>query len=150
MAWRSSQHLFHSYGELWLARGDLERASAYADECLELALFNSSDKNVVKGRRLRGQILLACGRIQEAEEELAAALATACEMGNPPQLWKTHAAIGELRLAQGKTDDARAAYGEALSVIGGVAGSLNDEQLRETLLRSKHVEGIRRAAEPHP
>src|SRR5207253_8648681 len=74
MAWRYGQHLFHSYGELWLARGDVERASGYADECLELALFHSSAKNIVKARRLQAQILLARGRFKEAEEELAAAL----------------------------------------------------------------------------
>jgi tetratricopeptide (TPR) repeat protein len=150
MRWRYGQHLFHRYGELWLARGDLERACAYADECLDLALFNSSLKNVVKGRRLRGQILLAAGRIEEAEEALALALATAREVGNPPQLWKTHAAIGDLRRAQERTGDARQAYGEALSVIEGVASSLTDARLRETFVRSKQVEAIRRASQSHP
>jgi class 3 adenylate cyclase/tetratricopeptide (TPR) repeat protein len=150
MAWRYSQHLFHSYGELWLERGEPARALAYADECLEVAQVCGSAKNVVKGRRLRGQARMAQGRLDEAEHELAAALETAIEVGNPPQLWKTHAAIGELRRAQGRTEEARGAYGEALSIIEGVAGSLTDEQLRETFLQSKHVEGIRRAAEGHP
>ena len=31
MLWRYAQHLFHSYGELWLARGETERALAYAE-----------------------------------------------------------------------------------------------------------------------
>jgi len=34
MLWRYSQRLFHSYGELWLRRGDAAKALAYADECL--------------------------------------------------------------------------------------------------------------------
>jgi class 3 adenylate cyclase/tetratricopeptide (TPR) repeat protein len=146
LAWRYSQHLFHSYGELWLGRGDTARALAYADECLELALYNSSVRNVVKGRRLRGQVLLAQGRPDEAEHELAAALNAAIEFGNPPQLWKTHVAIGDLRRAQGRPEEARRSYGEALSIIEGVAESLTDERLRERFLRSKHVESIRRAA----
>jgi tetratricopeptide (TPR) repeat protein len=146
-AWRYSQHLFHSYGELWLARGDLERAMAYADECVEVAEHNSSAKNVVKGRRLRGQVLMAQGLLAEAERELSAALEVAVEVGNPPQLWKTHAAIGELRRAQDRTEDARGAFGAALSLIEGVGRSLKDEQLRETFLGSTHVQSIRRAAE---
>jgi tetratricopeptide (TPR) repeat protein len=105
---------------------------------------------VIEGRRLRGQVLLAQGRLDEAEEELSAALAVAAEVGNPPQLWKTHVAIGDLRSAQGRPAEARRAYSEALSVIEGVAGSLNDKQLRETFLQSDHVKGIRRAAEACP
>lgn len=147
MAWRFSEHLFHSYGALWLARGDLERALSYADRCLELALQNSSTKNVIKGRRLRGQVLMAQGRLDEAEEELTAALDVAAELGNPPQLWKTHAAVGDLRRTQKRTEDADGAYGEALLVIQAVAESLTDAKLRETFLQSEHIQGIRRAAE---
>ncbi len=147
MLWRYSQHLFHSYGELWLARGDHAKALAYADECLQLAEPSDSKKNIVKGRRLRGQVFLAQGKLAEAEKELAAALKVAKEIGNPPQLWKTHVALGDLRKAQEKPDDARQAYRDALSVIEGVAAGLEDESLRETFLGSDHVQGIRRSAD---
>lgn len=32
--WRYSQHLFHSNGELWLIRGDHDKAMSYAEEWL--------------------------------------------------------------------------------------------------------------------
>ena len=147
MLWRYSQHFFHSYGELWLARGDYDKALAYADECLALAEPSRSKKNVVKGRRLRGQLFLAQGKLAEAEKELATALEIAQQVGNPPQLWKTQAALGDLRRAQGRLDDARQAYRDAFAVIERVAARLSDESLRETLLGSEHVQGIRRAAE---
>jgi len=147
MLWRYSQHLFHSYGELWLARGAHDKALAYADECLALAKQSDSKKNIVKSRRLRGQILLAQGKLPEAERELATALEMAQEVGNPPQVWKTHAALGDLRQAQGRADEARQAYRDALTVIEGVAARLSDESLRDTFLDSEHVQGIRRAAE---
>jgi tetratricopeptide (TPR) repeat protein len=105
---------------------------------------------VVKARRLRGRVLLTEGRLNEAEQELSTALEIAIELGNPPQLWKSHAAVGDLRRAQGRTDDARVAYGRALSVIEGVAAGLTDERKRETLLRSSRVQRIRRAAEGGP
>ena len=147
LLWRYSLHLFHSYGELWLEGGEPATALAYADECIALAEHSSSMKYVVKGRRLRGQSLVAEGRLDEAEQELCAALDIAVAVGNPPQLWKTHAAIGDLRRTESRPGDARRAYGEALLVIEEVARSLTDAKLRETFLQSGHVQGIRRAAE---
>jgi tetratricopeptide (TPR) repeat protein len=148
MLWRWAQHLFHSYGELWLLRGDADQALAYADECLALANASESRKNIVKGRRLRGQALLAQGHLAEAGRELDIALPVAREIGNPPQLWKTLAALGDLRQAQSKPTVARRAYREALGVIEGVAAALTDEVLRQTFLGAGEVHGIRERAAP--
>lgn len=143
MIWRYSQHLFHSYGELWLVRGDSHKALSYADECLELAEKSNSRKNIIKGRRLRGQALMAQGKLDKAERELDVALIMAQKVGNPPQLWKTHAALGDLSLAQERPGEAHQSYGAAMAVIDEVAINLSDESLRETFLNSEHVQGIR-------
>ena len=82
MLWRYSQHLFHSYGELWFARGDLDKTMAYAVECIVLAEQSISQKNIVKGRRLRGQVFMARGMLAEAEQELSSALEVALRVGN--------------------------------------------------------------------
>ena len=144
--WLYSQHFFHSYGELWLVRGDLEKALGLADECINLAESSNRPKNVVKGRRLKGQVLTAQGKLKDAEREIDVALGIAKEVGNPPQLWKTYVALGDLRKAQGRVDEAKQAYGEAMAVINGVASGLDEESLRETFLSSQHVQGIREAA----
>ena len=146
MMWRYSQHLYHSYGELWLRRGDLDRALSYADGCLALAQETRSRKNIVKGRRLRGQVFLARGQLEDAETELLAALEVAQEVGNPPQLWKTWVVLGELRQAQGRPEEAQEAYRQALVIIDRVASGLTDEAQREIFLNSPHVQGIRQAA----
>ncbi len=148
MLWRYAQHLFHSYGELWLARGNYEKALAYAGDCLDLAEGSESRKNIVKARRLRGQVFLSQGKLAEAEQEFTATLALAQEVGNPPQLWKTWAALGDLRRAQSGAEQAGAAHREALTVIEHVAGGLTDEQLRQTFLESRQVQRIRDAARP--
>jgi len=145
--WAYSQHFFHSYGELWLARGNIEKALAYADECIQLSESTGRKKNIVKGRRLQGQAFLAQGKLEEAEREISTALEVAKEIGNPPQLWKTHAALGDLRQAQGQVEARRKTYRDALAVIDGVAASLTDKSLRKTFLNSDHVQGIRKAAE---
>jgi class 3 adenylate cyclase/tetratricopeptide (TPR) repeat protein len=147
MKWRYSQHVMHSLGEVELVGGNADRALALAEECLALAESTESRKNVVKARRLRGQALAAKGDLEGAEKELSTALEVAKGAGNPPQLWGTWVAIGDLRAVQRKTGDAREAYGEALSLIDGVAAALTDELLRETFLGSEHVRGIREKAE---
>ncbi len=144
--WSYSQHFFHSCGELWLKRGDYKQALGLADECIKLAESTNRPKNVIKGRRLRGQVLLALGKPDQAEPELDMALAIAMEIGNPPQLWKTYVALGDLRKAQGRPDDARKAYRDGYAVVQRVAEGLEDEMLRETFLGSEHVQGIRKAA----
>ncbi len=143
MLWRYAQHLFHSYGELWRLRGDHPQALAYADDCLRLAEGSESRKNMVKGRRLRGQVFLAQDKLGEAEQEIATALTIAQELGNPPQLWKTYVALGDLRQAQGRAAEAQHAYRDALAVIDNVAAGLTDASLRDTFLNSSHVQHIR-------
>jgi class 3 adenylate cyclase/tetratricopeptide (TPR) repeat protein len=147
LLWRYSQHLFHSYGELWLERGDLDKAIAYADECLALAEQSNTQKNIVKGRRVRGQVFLEQVKLEKAEQELCIALKVAVRVGNPTQLWKTHAVLGDLFQVRDQLDDAHRAYGDALSVIEGVAANLQDNSLRNTFLGSHYVQEIRQKAQ---
>jgi class 3 adenylate cyclase/tetratricopeptide (TPR) repeat protein len=142
--WRYAQHVFHAYGELWLIRGDVDRALQYADECLALAEPARHWKNAAKGRRLRGEARLAQSRLDDADAELARALVAAERVGNPPQLWKTLAAVGDLRRAQGRDGDARQWFSRALDVIDTVARGLDDVALCDTFLTSPHVQSIRR------
>lgn len=145
--WRYTLHHYASFAELWLARGDSGRALAAADECLALAEKTESRKYIVRARRARGFALLALSRLAEAEDEICAAVQLAHDVGNPPQLWRTYAALGEVRRAQGRTDEARRANEDALAVIESVAARLTDTHLRDTFLNSQHVLGIRAAAE---
>jgi hypothetical protein len=81
---------------------------------------------------------------------LEIALTVAREVSNPPQLWKTLAALGDLRQAQSKPTAARRTYREALAVIQGVAAALTDEPLRQTFLGSAEVQRVRKRAAPMP
>jgi tetratricopeptide (TPR) repeat protein len=153
MLWRYSQHLFHSYGALWFARGNSDATLAYADECLRGAEASNSPKNVVKARRLRGEAFLARGELPAAAAELDFALELARRIGNPPQLWRTLAAIAELRQVEQHPAKAQRAYRQALAVVGGVASRVLDTRLRETFLSSPHIQRILQladAASPMP
>ena len=143
MHWRFSQHFFHSYGDLCLAREDHDGAFSLANECLQLAEHSSSQKYVVKARRLRAQVQLAQGDIGGAAQDLKTAMRLARDLGNPPQLWKSYAAMGELLSAQNKRAEAAQAFRHAETVLDTVANGLADESLRKTFLDSREVRSIR-------
>ncbi|MCH7910081.1 MAG: tetratricopeptide repeat protein [Candidatus Hydrogenedentes bacterium] len=145
MLWRYSQHFFHSSGELCLAREDYDGAFSFANECLELAEHSSSLKYVVKARRLRAQAQCALGDIGGATQDLETAIHLAKDLGNPPQLWKSYAAMGELMNAQNKNTEATQAFRHAGTVLDTVAHGLPDEALRKTFLASDEVRFIRKA-----
>jgi tetratricopeptide (TPR) repeat protein len=147
MLWRYSQHLFHSYGELWFTRGYLDKALSYADECLALAQKSNSQKNIVKSKRLRGQVFLAQGKLTEAEQELSMALEIAHRVGNPTQLWKTYSVFGNLWQAQDRLDEARQAYGDALLIIEKIATNLQNQSRKDTFMSSHLVQEIREKAQ---
>jgi tetratricopeptide (TPR) repeat protein len=147
MHWRYSQRFLLDSAELALERGDPTQATEYAQECLAMAERTLSRKHVAMARRLKGRALLIQREFEGAEAELTAALKLAEEVGNPPQLWKSHVALGDLRMSEGRSEEARQAYGNALAVIDQVAASLTDESLRATFLASAHVLRIRATAE---
>ena len=133
MRWRYSTHLFASLGELALARGDRDAARRFADECLEIANRTKARRYLVKGWRLRGQIALDRRHTGDAEQALGEALAIALSIGNPPQLWRTHAALGQLYGARGDREAARREYQAARAVIDSVTSTLRDARLRASL-----------------
>ena len=146
MLWRYAQHMLHSYGEVHVLRGDIERARAFAEECIARATKSGTKKNIAKGQRLLGQALAAGGDHSAAADAIRVAIDIAGETGNPTQLWKSWAALGDVRTSSGDGAGAAEAYGEALRVIDGVASGLADDELRETFLGSQAVRTIRARA----
>ena len=143
MKWRYLQHCCHSLGELRLMRGDARSAMALAEECLRLAEPSETRKNLVKGWRLKGQALLALEMVSEAEEAIGEAIRLAREIGNPPQLWKTHEALGRLHELKMDAPQARSAYASAVQVIEETAGRLQDPAIKQTFLLAPQVGHIR-------
>jgi len=148
MRWRYSTHLFASLADLWIARGDYAKATEWANECLEIATRTRSRKNLVKGWRVKGEIATRRRRWDEAEPALREALTIAQAIGNPGQLWRTHAALGSLHDAAGKTTEARAAYAAARDVIEGMRGGLRNADLRACLERASFVQRITELSAP--
>lgn len=143
--WRY-QHLNASLAELRLAGSRLDDAPESANTCLEAALATNSPRNVVKARAVRGQIFLARAQFAAADQELVTATHIAREVGNPAQTWRSLAALGHLRLAQGRFAEACEAFEEGLHQIECVAADLTEEHVRETFVQSGEVKTMRAAS----
>jgi predicted ATPase/class 3 adenylate cyclase len=133
MKWRYTTHLLSSFGEFWLARGDLSQALSFADRCLEKATSTNSRKYIVKGRRLKAEIASARKQFQAAQVEFQKALTLAQFISNPTQLWRTHFAIGKYHLETGRPDKAQQSYRAARDVIDGMKAGLQNNSLRHSL-----------------
>jgi class 3 adenylate cyclase/tetratricopeptide (TPR) repeat protein len=136
MKWRYSTHLFASLGDLWLVRGEADKARQFASQCLDIATRTNSRKNLVKGWRLTGEIALARRQWDEAEGLLRQALTLAQFIGNPTQIWKTHLALGRLYAERHQPDAARQAYQAAREIIDKMVGSLREPRLRDNFKNS--------------
>ena len=131
--WRYSTHLFISFGEWWLARGDPARARELAEQGLEIASRTNSRKYLVAGWRLQGEIASSHGEHAEAERWLRQALQLAQTVGNPMQLWHTHVAWGRLHEAAHRLDAAQQASQAARAVLERVKENLRHPELRAGL-----------------
>jgi tetratricopeptide (TPR) repeat protein len=147
MRFRYSIRLHASLGELALARGDLDEARRQAERCLELATRTNARKNLVKGWRLAGEVASAAGRSDDAERALREAHVIAESIGNPPQLWRTYAALARFHALRGAKDGARLAAANGLRVVEGVLTGLSDEILRASLERLPLVRELRARAD---
>lgn len=125
--------MFASLSELWLARGDHERATEFADRTLDLATRPNSRKNLAKGWRLRGYIAFARRPLDDAETAFRHALTFAEAIGNPAQRWAAHAALGQVHAARERHDLAGEAYRGAREVLDRVKAGLREPRPRASL-----------------
>jgi tetratricopeptide (TPR) repeat protein len=133
MRFRYSIRLYASLGELALARGDLDQARQHAQRCLELAARTNARKNLVKGWRLMGEVATSARRWDDAERALGEARTIAESIGNPPQVWRTYAALARFHAERGDRDAAQCAARVAASAVDGVLTGLTEATLRASL-----------------
>jgi tetratricopeptide (TPR) repeat protein len=133
MTWRYSAHCYASLGQLALLKGDLERARRLADQSLETAAPTRSRKYESWAWRIKGESATARRAWGEAEDALGRARALAESIGQPRQTWMSHLALGRLDAAQGRRENALAAYRAAWSIIAGLRERTHDAALRAGL-----------------
>jgi class 3 adenylate cyclase/tetratricopeptide (TPR) repeat protein len=135
MTWRYATHCHVSLGELALARGDLARAVRCADACLEIAVPTRSRKYESQAWRLKGGCAARRQIWDEAQAALARALLVATEIGEPRQMWQSHAALAALHRARGAGVEADRSARAAGGILERVRSQVSDPGLAAGLAR---------------
>jgi tetratricopeptide (TPR) repeat protein len=129
-------------GRILLRRGDFDGAEELSQQCLSAALKRGMKKYVGRAERLLGRTLTARGNRDQAEEHLRTALMKLKEVGNPKQIWLSHAALARLYEKMNRSDLEREQWQAARGVVESTADGLEDKGLRTTFINAEPVREI--------
>jgi len=93
---------------------------------------------------LRSEALLSAwdGESEQAIGHLREAAGLAADLGLPGERWQIQAALGSLYEAVGEPVQARTAFDEAATIIGGLAEGITDETLRARFLAGPPIQQV--------
>jgi tetratricopeptide (TPR) repeat protein len=93
---------------------------------------------------LRSRALLAAweGQREQAIGHLRTAAQVAADLGLPGEQWQIQAALGTLYEVGGQPAQARTAFGEAATIIQGLAEGIGDEALRTHFLAAPQIQQV--------
>ncbi len=98
---------------------------------------------------LRSRALLAAwdGHTEQAIGHLREAAQVAADIGLPGERWQIQAMLGRLYEAGGEPAQARTAFGEAATIIQGLAEGIGDEALRTGFLAAPQIQQVLQQAQ---
>ncbi|HEX6554334.1 MAG TPA: hypothetical protein VF026_16330, partial [Ktedonobacteraceae bacterium] len=105
---------------------------------------------------LQSQALLSAwdGHNEQAIGHLREAAGLAVDLGLPGERWQILAALGKVYEAEGLPEQAHTAFGEAASIIQGLAEGIKDEALHARFLAGPQIQPVlqhaQRLANPFP
>jgi tetratricopeptide (TPR) repeat protein len=140
MRWRYRTRMLVIKGRLALAEGDVLGALAAADESLAMTRTTHARKNVARSCKLRGEALLAAGRVHKARDALRHALDIGLSIKSPALTWPCYLSLGHLEEQAGRPDVAKTHYFCAVQILNELAAQLDDPALRRSLLAAPPVQ----------
>ena len=114
--------------EIALNTESVDTALEWATRAVEMSRSSRRAKYVTVARGVLGAALLKAGRHEEAVHELAAAVATADELGNPAGRIAAHGQLAVALYRTGDDEGAERHHGIATSAVEGVAAGLSPER----------------------
>jgi tetratricopeptide (TPR) repeat protein len=136
MRWRYSLHLLDVSGRAALVARRPAEALAAALQELEGARRHQAPKLEARAQALAGEALLGMDRREEAEAALREAVRIGEAIAYPRIVWQGLGLLGEVARRAGHTEDAARTVARRQAVIGRVAASLADAELRAAFATS--------------
>lgn len=145
--WILHMQLCHGLSDYWLTRKEFGRARQEAERLCELAARPGERTYLALGRRALAEIALAERDWEQAEGELAQALAV-LEGGEAPlAAWQVYATAAQLHQQRGRRAEADRYWRQGAAILRQLADSLGDaDELRQSLLTHPPVQAILRRA----
>ena len=120
--------------ELLLAQGNPVQALEITDQLIASAANVARGGKILRVSKLRGEVLAALGRKEEAAAALKAAQEMAIAQGTRPRLWRIAVDLGNLYQGQGHSAEAEQAFSNARTLIEELAANVPGERLRDNFL----------------
>jgi tetratricopeptide (TPR) repeat protein len=135
--WIFRMPLQHGLSELWLRRGDRDRARQDALQLCGLAATSGQRTYLALGRRLLAEIALGENNAPEAEAELRLSFEAMQGSETPLAEWRVLRTAAELAERLGREQEAADHRARSITCIRGLAESLRPHQtLRQSLLQA--------------
>jgi len=132
--WRYEIRLYAATAEHWLLQGDLDKAREFVNRLMETATEHEVHKYKAVAHRLMGEISIASGDPNAADEHFNAALAELKDYPAPLVAWKTYAGAARAKTATGDVYGGMEAASNASEIVKMIAANVADEKLRETFV----------------
>jgi tetratricopeptide (TPR) repeat protein len=124
--------------ELALCQGDPALALDIVERLIALAPGMSPGRVITFLWKLKGEALGATGQTEQAGSLLQAAIENARATGERFLLWRLHASLGRLYRAADRQPDAEAEFGKARKLVGELADTVPEGEMRDSFLRRAH------------
>ena len=125
-----------------IAQGDGDAALLLVDELHKRSSSMAMQQFVAISHHLRGDALMASGKLDAAEPDLQEALRLAQKLGDHALCRDSALSLGRLHAARSDTTSAQEALAVAAQENALIAGSLSDDSLRKALEKTFSIEPL--------
>jgi len=153
MDWILQMPLYLGLSECWLRQGKFARASQAAHQLCTLAAQPGEHTYLALGRQMLAEIALTQRKWEEAETEVAQAIAVLEGVEAPLAEWRVYATAALLHARRRRQAEAEQCWTRSAALLQRLADSLGDNiELRHSLLTCPSVRAIfdRACLPPHP